>query len=62
NKAFRQLHEYYTTRQVNPLRKKQSIVVLCGKLLKVLHDISTKHMAFDADQMMRAIPKLDRAA
>ncbi|ARD47501.1 IS110 family transposase [Sporosarcina sp. P33] len=62
NKAFRQLHEYYTTRQVNPLRKKQSIVVLCGKLLKVLHAICTKHMAFDAKQMMRDIPKLERAA
>ena len=62
NKAFRQLHEYYTTRQVNPLRKKQSIVVLCGKLLKVLHAICTKHMAFDAEQMMKDIPKLERAA
>ncbi len=62
NKAFRQLHEYYTTRQVNPLRKKQSIVVLCGKLLKVLHAICTKHVAFDAEQMTRDIPKLERAA
>lgn len=61
NKAFKQLHEYYTNRQVNPLRKKQSIVVLCGKLLKVLHAICTKHKAFDAEQMMRDIPKLERA-
>ena len=62
NKAFRQLHEYYTTRQVNPLRKKQSIVVLCGKLLKVLHAICTKYVVFDAEQMMKDIPKLERAA
>lgn len=34
NEAFKKLHEYYTNRKVNPLRKKQSIVVLCGKLLK----------------------------
>ncbi|MDF1999158.1 IS110 family transposase, partial [Peribacillus frigoritolerans] len=39
NKGFKQLHEYYTTRQQNPLRGKQSMVVLCGKLLKVLHGI-----------------------
>jgi len=32
NEAFRQLHVYYTTRAENPLRKKQSMVVLCGKL------------------------------
>lgn len=61
NEAFRKLHEYYTTRQVNPLRKKQSIVVLCGKLLKVLHGISTKHKAFDAKRMMRDIPSLAEA-
>lgn len=62
NEAFRKLHEYYTNRQVNPLRKKQSIVVLCGKLLKVLHGIGTKHKAFDAQRMMRDIPSLAEAA
>lgn len=61
NEAFRKLHEYYTTRTVNPLRKKQSIVVLCGKLLKVLHGISTKHKAFDAQRMMKDIPSLAEA-
>jgi transposase len=62
NEAFRKLHEYYTNRKVNPLRKKQSIVVLCGKLLKVLHGISTKHRVFDAQRMMRDIPSLEEAA
>ncbi|MFT9599120.1 IS110 family transposase [Mesobacillus sp.] len=61
NDAFRRLHEYYTTRKDNPLRKKQSIVVLCGKLLKVLHGISTKHKAFDAKRMMKDIPSLAEA-
>lgn len=61
NEAFRQLHEFYTNRRKNPLRKKQSIVVLCGKLLKVLHAISTKHVAFDAKRMMEDIPKLEEA-
>ena len=59
NQAFKQLHEYYTTRPQNPLRKKQSIVVLCGKLLKILHTISTKHMMFDTERMMRDIPCLE---
>lgn len=62
NEAFKKLHEYYTTRKVNPLRKKQSIVVLCGKLLKVLYGISTKHKAFDAQRMMKDIPCLEEAA
>jgi transposase len=58
NEAFRKMHEYYTNRTQNPLRKKQSIVVLCGKLLKVLHGISTKRTAFDAERMMKDIPCL----
>ncbi|WLR51729.1 IS110 family transposase [Bacillus tianshenii] len=61
NAAFRELHDYYTNRTTNPLRKKQSIVVLCGKLLKVLHAISTKHIAFDAKRMMQDIPLLEEA-
>jgi hypothetical protein len=62
NEAFRQLHDYYTTRPDNPLRKKQSIVVLCGKLLKVLHAVCTKHQAFDAKRMMQDIFGLETAA
>jgi transposase len=61
NEAFRKLHEYYTNRTANPLRKKQSNVVLCGKLLKVLHGISTKHKIFDAQRMMKDIPSLAEA-
>ncbi|ANB59545.1 IS110 family RNA-guided transposase [Anoxybacteroides amylolyticum] len=55
NKAFRTLHEYYTTRPVNPLRKKQSIVVLCGKLLKILYAVCVKQQAFDEERMMQDI-------
>ena len=56
NEAFRNLHDYYTNRPRNPLRKKQSIVVLCGKLLKVLHGICTKKRVFDAKRMMSDLP------
>ncbi|BDG30902.1 hypothetical protein PthBH41_06140 [Parageobacillus thermoglucosidasius] len=62
NEAFRQLHDYYTTRPDNPLRKKQSIVVLCGKLLKVLHAVCTKHQAFDAKRVMQDIFGFETAA
>ncbi|MGP3562674.1 MULTISPECIES: IS110 family transposase [Geobacillus] len=55
NEAFRELHNYYTTRAVNPLSKKQSIVVLCGKLLKVLFTICTKKQAFDGERMRQDV-------
>jgi transposase len=62
NPAFKALHEYYTTRQVNPLRKKQSIVVLCGKLLKIVHTLCKKKKHFDEQQMMKDLYCLKLAA
>lgn len=62
NEAFKKLHEYYTTRTTNPLRKKQSIVVLCGKLLKILHTLCKKQVHFDVRQMMKDLYCLEEAA
>ena len=62
NPAFKALHEHYTTRTKNPLRKKQSIVVLCGKLLKILHALCNKKTYFNADQMMNDFTQLQAAA
>ncbi|WP_041468208.1 IS110 family transposase [Geobacillus sp. C56-T3] len=63
NEAFRELHEYYTTRPVNPLTGKQSIVALCRKLLNVLFAICTKKQAFDAERMKQdVLSQVQRAA
>jgi transposase len=62
NEAFKRLHEYYTTRQQNPLRGKQSMVVLCGKLLKVLHGICKKKVHFNERHMMTDLHCLSAAA
>ena len=62
NEAFKQLHEYYTTRQQNPLRGKQSMVILCGKLLKVLHGICKKKVFFNEQHMMKDLYCLVEAA
>ncbi|MGE7684470.1 transposase, partial [Peribacillus simplex] len=61
NEGFKQLHEYYTTRQQNPLRGKQSMVVLCGKLLKVLHGICKKKVHFNEQNMMKDLYCLSEA-
>ncbi|EGD50435.1 transposase IS116/IS110/IS902 family protein [Thermoanaerobacter ethanolicus JW 200] len=39
NEEFRELHKYYTTRAQNPLKKKQSLIVLCNKLIRVFYVI-----------------------
>lgn len=62
NEAFKRLHKYYTTRQQNPLRGKQSMVVLCGKLLKVLHGICKKKVYFNEQYMMNDLHCLGEAA
>ncbi|RBO11066.1 transposase [Pantoea sp. 3_1284] len=62
NNAFQELHQYYTQRAENPLRKKQSMVVLCGKLLKILHALCTKKRYFDGGRMINDLTCLQTAS
>ena len=55
NEAFRQIHEYYTTRAANPLKKMQSITVIACKLLRIIFTILKKGVRFDPEKMMRDI-------
>jgi transposase len=55
NEEFRQLHEYYTTREKNPLRKMQSLVALSNKLIRIFYAILTKQIAYDPEKMMSDI-------
>jgi transposase len=52
NEEFKALHEYYTTRKQNPLKKKQSIIALCGKLIRVLYTLGTKQKEYDANEVL----------
>lgn len=55
NPEFRALHRYYTTRENNPLKKKQSIVAVSCKLLRVFYAIATKGCAYDAQKLLADI-------
>ncbi|NHW37075.1 IS110 family transposase [Paenibacillus aceris] len=48
NQEFKALHRHYTKRNVNPLKKKQSIIALCCKLIRVLHTLGTKIKPYNA--------------
>lgn len=52
NAEFKVLHQYFTKRSQNPLKKKQSIVALCGKLIRVLHTLGTKQVRYDANDVL----------
>ena len=47
NQEFREIHRYYTTRSKNPLKKKQSLIALSCKLIRVFYALLTKGSAYD---------------
>ena len=58
NTAFKALHEYFTTRKNNPLKKMQSLIVICNKLIRILFAIGTKQCEFSEERMLKDIPHL----
>ncbi|GLI51021.1 hypothetical protein TSYNTROOL_11070 [Tepidanaerobacter syntrophicus] len=52
NKEFSELHKYYTTRAKNPLKKMQSLIVLCRKLIKIAFKLITEDIRYDPVKMM----------
>ena len=55
NAEFRELHRYYTTRTVNPLKKKQSVIAISCKLIRVFYAILTKGAIYDGEKMLSDI-------
>jgi transposase len=55
NEEFKQLHKYYTTREINPLKKMQSITALCGKLIRIFYAIITKDIEYSPEKMLQDI-------
>lgn len=47
NQEFMELHRYYTTRNKNPLKKKQSLIALSCKLIRVFYALLTKGSTYD---------------
>jgi len=58
NPTFKALHSYYTTRPNNPLKKQQSLIALCGKLLRVLFVIGKKQCEFDGSKLLQGLPQV----
>ena len=55
NSAFRNIHRYYIGRQQNPLKKKQSIVAVCCKIIRVIYAIFKHRRAYDETKMLKDI-------
>lgn len=52
NAEFRALHAYFTTRRDNPLKKKQSMIAICNKLIRVLFELGRKQQVYDASKVL----------
>lgn len=62
NPEFRSLHEYYTTRAINPLKKKQSVIAISCKLIRVFYAILAKGATYDPKKMLSDIHRTPQAA
>ncbi len=57
NAEFKELHHYYTTRSVNPLKKMQSLIAVACKLIRVFYKILTTGVDYDASKMLEDIKR-----
>ena len=57
NEEFKELHNYYTSRKENPLKKKQSLILLCCKLIRVIYAMLKKRSAYDSQKLMSDIKR-----
>ena len=57
NPEFRELHNYYTTRRLNPLKKMQSLMAIAAKLIRVFYVMLTKGVNYDPKKMVNDIKR-----
>lgn len=59
NLEFNELHHYYMTRELNPLKKTQSLMAVTAKLLRVFYAVLTKSASYDSKKMVGDIKRPD---
>ena len=62
NRAFKEIHEYYTTRPQNPQKKMQSVITIACKLIRVFYALLTKGTDFDMSKLLSDIHRVEPAA
>ena len=51
NSQFKALHQHYTTRKENPLKKKQSIIMISCRLIRVFYSLATRKVDYDPSRL-----------
>lgn len=52
NKEMKTLYHYFTDRKDNPLKKKQALVVICVKIIKVIFTLVKKGIKYDSNKVL----------
>ena len=52
NREFKEIHEYYRTREKNPLKKMQSVIAVACKIIRVFYTILTKGVEYDGNKLL----------
>ena len=55
NAEFKEIHNYYLTRDNNPLKKMQSIIAVACKVIRIFYAILTKGIDYDGNKMLKDI-------
>jgi transposase len=59
NTVFKALHHYYTKRPDRPLKKQQSLIAVCCKLLRLLIVSGHKQCEFVGSKLLRGLPQIN---
>lgn len=55
NDGFQIIHAHYTKREMNPLKRKQSVVAICCKLIRIFYAILEHGVVYDEHRMLKDI-------
>lgn len=55
NISFQAIHAHYTKRENNPLKRKQSVVAICCKLIRIFYAILKHGAVYDEQKMLQDI-------
>jgi transposase len=58
---FKSIHEYYKTREKNPLKKMQSMIAVACKLIRVFYKILQSGASYDQAKLIRDIKRTEAA-
>ena len=54
---FKSIHQYYTTRDKNPLKKMQSMIAVACKLIRIFYKIMTSGVSYDGKKLITDIKR-----